>query len=143
MLRISVNFSKKVPGSAEYSSDGFMCALEMEAADSTVNDPNELRKLTSWLWSEAKKSVEEQIAQKGDSRIAPTTARPHKRPNGDQPATPKQIRYVISLGQRNHGMTMADLRSYLKRTVGVEDPSELTRATASSAIDGLSNGGGR
>ena len=142
MLKLSVSVSRKIPGAAEYSSDGFLCALEAEVSDSAVNNPQELRERLVWLWAEAKRSVEDQIGQNGNGR---NQARPSRsvpsRGNG-QPASAKQIRYVISLGQQQ-GMSMADLRAFLKEAVGVADPSKLSRAFASTVIDRLSKGGGR
>jgi hypothetical protein len=145
VIKINISFSKKVPGAAEYSSDGFLCALEMEASDSALNNPAELRQKMAWLWNEAKQSVEQQIAQSGNGR-QPIPAAPTATParaaeptvqNGDEPATTKQTKYIISLAQREHSMKLADLAAFLKRTVGREDVHKLTKAEASKAIEAL------
>jgi hypothetical protein len=146
MLKLSVSFSKKVPGSTEYSSDGFLCALESEVSDSALNNPRELRERMLFLWTEAKKSVEEQIASGNGHKPAPPAATPTPSPapageptpqNGDGPATAKQTKYLVSLAQRDHGMKIADLKAYLLKTVGTDDPHKLTKAQASTAIEGL------
>lgn len=153
MIKINISFSKKVPGAAEYSSDGFLCALEMEASDSALNSPAELRQKMAWLWNEAKQSVEQQIAQNGNGhKPAPAAPAPATTPgtapeirpqNGDEPATAKQTKYLISLAQRDHGMKIADLKAFLQRTVGQEDPHKLSKAQASKAIEALVAKGGQ
>lgn len=153
MIKLNISFSKKIPGSAEYSSDGFLCALESEVSDSALNNPNELRQRMLYLWSEAKKSVEDQIVGNGRAlaaapvpAAAPASATPEptqKPKNGDQPATTKQTKYLLNLAQREHGMKIADLRDYLKRTVGIEDPHKLTKAQASTVIEALVGKGGK
>ena len=145
MLKLSVSFSKKVPGSAEYSSDGFLAALESEVSDSALNNPRELRERMLFLWNEANKSVEDQIAGNGASRTSlPTSAPPQAAPeprsrgtNGDQPATSKQVKYLLNLAQREHGMKIGDIKTFLLRTVGNDDPHRLTKAQASTAIEQL------
>ena len=153
MLKLSVSFSKKVPGSAEYSSDGFLCALESEVSDSALNNPNELRQRMLYLWSEARRSVEDQISGNGNGRApvhaaAPAPVEPSPAPkatpkNGAGPATSKQIKYVISLCQRENRMSIADLKAYLKQAVGVEDPHKLSKAQASTVIEALVGKGGK
>ncbi len=151
MLKLSVSFSKKIPGSSDYSSDGFLCALESEVSDSALNNPRELRERMLFLWSEAKRSIEEQIAQNGNGHkqvgqpapvtppAAPTPARPPEATpqNGDSPATAKQVKYVVSLAQKEHSMKLAELKAFLQRLVGQEDPHKLSKAQASKAIEAL------
>ena len=143
MLKISVSVSRKIPGAAEYSSDGFLCALEAEVSDSAVSNPQELRERMTWLWSEAKRSVEDQISQNGNGRKSAPVTRPQTEQKPDVPATPRQIKFLISLAQRDQKMKIADLKQYLSRTVGQEDPHRLTKSQASKAIESLVNGGGR
>ena len=145
VLRLNVSFSKKVPGSSEYTSDGFLCALESEVSDSALNNPSELRQRMLFLWNEAKKSVEEQIAGNGNTRVAQTAppatpAAPDPQPsmkNGAEPATSRQIKFLIGLSQRDHDMKISDLRDYLRTKVGNDDPHKLNKAQASEAIQGL------
>ncbi len=148
MIKLHVNFSKKVPGASDFSSDGFMASLEMEASDSVVNSPSELRAKLSWLWAEVRRTVDEQIAQGNTARqpvsapTAPPAPSPARQPepapqNGDGPATSRQVKFIISLGQRDHNMTLAELAIYLGKLVGQEDVHKLTKAQASKAIEDL------
>ena len=143
MLKISVSVSRKIPGAADYSSDGFLCALEAEVSDSAVSNPQELRERMAWLWSEAKRSVEDQISQNGNGRRPVPEARPQTEQKPDEPATSRQVKYLLNLSQREHGMKIADLKAYLKDLVGESDPHRLSKAAASRAIESLVNGGGR
>ena len=146
MIKINVSFSKKVPGAAEYSSDGFMCALEMEASDSVLNSPAELRQKMAWLWGEAKRSVDEQIANGNGQKPAPILSpapAPASAPapqNGQAPASSKQIKFILALGQRDHSMSLADLKAFLEKTVGNGDVHHLTKEQAHAAIETLSKG---
>ena len=143
MIKISISYSKKIPSSEQYSSQGFHAALEMEASDSAINNPAELREKMTWLWSEAKRSVEDQISQNGNGHRPVPAARPQGEQKPDVPATAKQVKFLISLAQRDRKMKIADLKQYLSRTVGEEDPHKLTKSQASKAIESLVNGGGR
>ncbi len=143
MLKISVSVSRKIPGAAEYSSDCFLCALDADVSDSAVSNPQELRERMVWLWSEAKRSVEDQISQNGNGHRPVPAARPQGEQKPDVPATAKQIKFLISLAQRDRKMKISDLKQYLSRTVGEEDPHRLTKSQASKAIESLVNGGGR
>ena len=143
MIKISISYSKKVPGTAEYSSDGFLCAIEAEVSDSAVSNPQELRERMAWLWGESRRSVEDQISQNGNGHRSAPVTRPQTEQKPDVSATPRQIKFLISLAQRDHKMKIADLKAYLKQTVGEEDPHKLGKSQASRAIESLVNGGGR
>lgn len=144
MIRLSVNYSKKVPGEQEYSSVGASCKIEIEQSDVLMQNAKQLRAELDALYAEAREAVDRQIAEKdvpsykGESRISNFKPKPDGNGNGgfngDTPASNKQISYLVSLGKKA-GVEFKDIQDYVEEHTGKRDLYKLTRKEASSLIE--------
>jgi hypothetical protein len=165
-MKVSVSFSKKVPGTAEYSSDHFSLSIEAEPPAEVQQDRERLRKYTEELFAECKARVEDQVVAAGErepasaqpessSRSAPVAHPPravrrpatngNSRPNGravgnghqnGEPVSLKQIGYVRSLA-RDAGYTNDQLAFLCEEATGKADIRALSKREASALIDTL------
>jgi hypothetical protein len=131
MLKLNASFSKKVPAEQEYSSKSYHASIEMELPDGLTEE--QLKGKVSDTFRMVRESVESEIR----SGIKPAKSKgffPQKsskpRTISDEPASPKQIRYLLDLG-RQRGMSPVDISEY----AGVQDISLLTRQECSKLID--------
>ncbi len=152
MTRICVGRSRKIPGSEPYSSEGFTVSVEVETE---VVTSKEFRIKASALFDEVNATLETEVAgcklplDRGGSEPAgrdvslwgPASNSAQEDAgagNGNQPATGRQVSYLLSLGVRSDIATRDQLESYIRDDLrfgcGLK---ELTRAQASSAIDAL------
>jgi len=145
LLKLNIGVNRKVQGEEPYSSKGFSCNLEVELADGLLNDAQALRAKVEELFAEARHAVEAQINGGPAGQADRGSSRPPASPpggDGDPPATNKQIQYLLSLGRRNHGMSLQELQDYCNRAVGQGDIYSLTRTQCSRVIDALKGGDG-
>ena len=63
MLKLNASFSKKVPGSQQYSSEGFMASIEVELPDGLNED--QLRDKIHQTFTLVQTSVESEIDSNG------------------------------------------------------------------------------
>jgi hypothetical protein len=114
MIRLSVGASRKVPGTENYSSDGFHAELQVELPDAVLGDVEQVRSKLNGLFREARRAVDLQVNGNGGkpdpnaglrSRIGaalgqqPQPQAGTTNNNGDA-ATHKQIGFIRSLAKR-------------------------------------------
>ncbi len=152
MTRICVGRSRKLPGAEPYSSEGFTVSVEVETE---IVTSEELCMKARTLFDEVNATLEAEVAgckrppRRGGSESAGRDAfvwgpasngaqADAEAGNGNQPATGRQISYLLSLGVRNDIATRDKLERYIRDDLrfgcGLK---ELTRIQASSAIDAL------
>jgi hypothetical protein len=152
-LRLNVGVSKKL-GLPAYSSVGASCNLDLEIESGLLHDPAGFRDQVRDAFDAAQQAVDDELARlqaggdPGESREALATNGHHNgihTTNGKptprlathparigKPATPSQVRAIISIARRHH----ADLDGLLC-DLGVTRPEELSLADASRLIDQL------
>ena len=149
-LRLHVRVSKKL-GLSAYSSIGAICHLEVELDHGLLLDPAAFRDRARDAFLAAEQAVDDELARlrvDGEPDEAMTrnghhqghhasngtpVARPEVRRNPTgKPATPSQVRAILSIARRQR----ADLDGLLC-DLGVTRPEELTLADASKLIDQL------
>ena len=162
MLKANVGLSRKL--SENYQSAGFSLNLEGEI-HATLDDPEAVIERVRELYDLADEALQRQIeAHQSDSAIASRDADPPPRKNGQtegrpapeangkaprdgqrveqppdgEPATNKQVQYLLTLAKR-HKLQMAGLEARIGEIVGRRcAPYDLTKAEAGSVIDALS-----
>ena len=159
-LRLNVGISRKV-GLPAYSSIGASCHLEVELENGILRDPAGFGDQVRGTFAAARRAVDDELARLqgevnpagdhapialgrpsgGDRPIAgvgPPSPSPsprpqlHHQPRHGKPATPNQVRAIVTIARRNH----ADLDGLLG-DLGVDRPEELSLAAASALIDQL------
>ena len=153
MIKIHSQYSKKVPGVEDYSSEHFSASMEVEVADEIGRDPKKLQSSLEWLWSELKKGVENQInhvegRQKTQRKITnedecKRSRESHKysteaNKDNSRKASNKQIKYLMQLAKKQgfdfRGISDLAQNRFTKRSV-----YELNTAEASLLIDEFKN----
>ncbi len=152
-MRLNVGVSKKL-GLPSYSSVGASCNLDLELENGLLRDPAGFRDQVRDAFDAAQNAVDDELARlqaggdpgetredhaanghhngahatngKSTPRLATHPARLGK------PATPNQVRAIITIARRQH----ADLDGLLC-DLGVTRPEELSLADASRLIDQL------
>ena len=152
-LKLNVGVSKKL-GLPAYSSIFASCNLEVELDNGLLLDPAGFRDRARGAFLAAEQAVDDELdrlqvqGESGANREAMATnghpeghhasngtpvARPEVRRNPTgKPATPSQVRAIVSIARRQR----ADLDGLLC-DLGVTRPEELTLADASGLIDQL------
>jgi len=152
-LKLNVGVSKKL-GLPGYSSVGASCNLEVDLDHGLFLDPAAFHDRVQGAFLAAEQAVDDELArlqahgEPGETRKAMATNGHHNgvhASNGKptprlathparvgKPATPSQVRAIISIARRQH----ADLDGLLC-DLGVTRPEELTLADASGLIDQL------
>jgi len=128
MLKLNASYSKKVPAEAEYSSQSYHASIEVELPDGLTGDA--LKERIHSTFELVKDSVEQEIHEKSQ--------RPNNKSHGhaeqsSEPASPKQIKYLLDLARQN-GLNIASLL----KPIQVKNTSDLTRKQCSSLIDDIS-----
>jgi len=153
-----------VPGPKEYSSESFHASAEVEVADNVQGDA--LKAALGALWTDLKSAVEQQIAgaQKAGSNWRPNghgghsgngRSNGHNGNNGNgaggnerkpqepvnrvasgEPATKKQIGFLLALARRKRNFSAEQTRDWLHRERSLALNS-LSKADAAGLIDEL------
>jgi len=158
MLKVNVGLSRKL--SKDYNSEGFSINVEGEVS-APVNDPQGVVEQVKELYDVAEEALAQQIERaqstaaiasrdeepraarntNGNGRPAPEASRrPSTNGNGnghkpDEPATNKQVQYLLSIGKRMRLSTAAlekEIAEVLGKEVGIYD---LTKKQAGIVID--------
>jgi hypothetical protein len=152
-MRLNVGVSKKL-GLPAYSSVGASCNLDLEIENGLLRDPAGFRDQVRDAFDAAQQAVDDELARLQGGR-EPTETRVALASNGHhngahatigkpvtrlatysgqvgKPATPSQVRAILSIARRQH----ADLEGLLG-DLGVTRPEELSLADASRLIDQL------
>jgi hypothetical protein len=171
MIKAKVSITKKrpAPGDIDFTSDAFSATLEVELPDAAFADGNgELKTALERLFAEVEDRVDAQLlnghaketsatpSEPQDRAEATDTPQTSNRPqrtsrgsgngrkggNGQaEPASNKQVNFLIGLAQRQNRMSLPELRAFCKRRTGEEDIYKLTKFQAMDVIDDLKNGG--
>lgn len=168
MLKVNVGLSRKL--SRDYNSTGFSLNLEGELCVG-LDDPEAMIEKIKEFYDLAEEALNQQIERyEGESSIASRDETPARQngpgrnrvtaqanhqsetspqtsgngnghPGNGEPATNKQVQYLLNLGKR-HGLTPPQLEgrieSILGKRIGVYD---LTKKEAGDVIDALSQNG--
>ena len=141
MIKIIASHSLKVPADQEYSSQSYHAAIEAEVADTL--DGQGIRAKTAELFQLAKASVEEQLNGNGTKAASPTPPAASPRPratgrSGGNPASSKQLNYLVSLARKNGGLKK--LEETVQSRFGVPGVGALTKSACSRLIEEMKNG---
>lgn len=150
MLRANVGLSRKL--SHDFNSTGFSVNLDGEISAS-LEDAEAVLEQLQQLWHTAEEALNQQIERiRGESPAARTSEpaeprQPQRASNGrptpteGEPATNKQIQYLLSIGRRQRLNTVRleeKVAELLGKPVGLYD---LSKRDAGQVIDALSGGG--
>ena len=134
MIRVNAAYSKKIPGSEPYSSEGLHLSVEVELPDQVLTDQQQFTAAVRRLFQQARDGVEHQIEGRSEIQRA-SNGSDQQSSNGNarnsQPASAKQIDFLLSLGRRNANLSPAQIL----QEAGVEKLTDLTRSQASALID--------
>lgn len=139
MIKINASFSKKIPGSEPYSSDAVHLGVEVELPDPVLTDQREFSAAVRRLFAQARQEVEHQIGD-GESQLpsAKTNGNHAASRNGNsQPASPKQIDFLLSLARRNANLSPTQILE----EAGVARLTDLSKSQASTLIDRFNQNG--
>lgn len=152
MIKLCASYASKVPGPKEYSSESFHASAEVEVADNVQGDA--LKAALGALWNDLKSAVEQQIAgaQKPRSNAGSNgrdghhssnaggngqkPAGPTKRVSNGEPATKKQVSYLLALARRKRNLSAEQTRDWLQRERGLV-LNTLSKSDAAGLIDEL------
>ena len=159
MIKLHASYGLKVPGPQEYSSESFHASAEVEVADNVQGDA--LKAALGALWHDLKSAVEEQIAnghQTGSNGRDGSSSNGHNGGNGHngrnggnghsrkaepvnriangEPATKKQISYLLALARRKRNFSAEQTRDWLHRERNLVLNS-LNKSDAAALIDEL------
>ena len=130
MLKLCASYSKKVRGSEEFSSEGYLCALELELPDRL--EPAELDTQIHDTFALARTSVEAQLQGNPPSAAPPA----HPGGNGNGKASNRQLKYLLDLAC-DRGIELGRLQERLAEQYGARSVYDLTRQQASEVLDDL------
>jgi len=161
MLRVNVGLSRKL--SKDYNSTGYSVNIDGEVT-APVSDPEAVIVQVKELFDLAEEALGQQIERAGsESAIANRDAEPQREPppqnngrhaaeNGNQaprngktstngtqeePATNKQVQYLLGLGKRQ-GLSTVDLEQKITETLGHQvGLYDLSKRDAAKVIDAL------
>lgn len=136
MLKLNASFSKKVPGSQQYSSEGFMASVEVELPDGLTQKQLEAR--ISDTFELVRDSVEKELTKiTGEIESVmpmiqtPTvTQQPANSKEVLEFASPKQIKYLTDIARAAN----VDLNAYFPQ-FGITQVAQLRRIQCSQLID--------
>ena len=133
MLKLNASYSKKVPADSDYSSKSYHCSIEVEISDGVSEA--ELHEKIHDTFTLVRESVEAELNERFEMRDFRNNGQknyPDKKPNKAEPASDKQIHYLLTLAERQ-GILNAELCSM----AGVKDLNKLGRKECSNLIDRL------
>jgi len=138
MLKLNASFSKKVPGTQQYSSEGFMASVEVELPDG-LNE-QQLKEKIHQTFQLVQASVESELHNSGT--VIPATplasaeatpialASPDANAEKSGGASPRQLKYIMDLVRDTRYDT-----TYFLQQCGVKTVYELNRKQISTLID--------
>lgn len=137
MIKLNASFSKKVPGAEEYSSEGYMCAVELELSDTLA--PEALNAKIHETFGLVRASVESELdgarAARQPVRVVGNSTQKNG-PNGNGKASNRQLKYLLDLAN-DRGISLSRLNARLTERYGAGSVYDLTRGQASEMLDDL------
>ena len=152
VIKLHASYGLKVPGPQEYSSESFHASAEVEVADNVQGDA--LKAALGALWTDLKSAVEQQIAGAQQPRTnggsnghnghhgngagdnARKPAEPVNRVSNGEPATKKQVSYLLALARRKRNFSAEQTRDWLQRERRLA-LNALSKSDAAGLIDEL------
>lgn len=134
MLKLNASFSKKVPGTQQYSSEGFMASVEVELPDGLNEE--QLKEKIHQTFQLVQASVESELNNNGGTVVAaePVASVKQSEPKQYEAASPKQIKFLKDLVHSYQFDPTEFLRSR-----GLNSVLELSRKQCSELIDLIKN----
>ena len=133
-IRITTSYGRKTPGDEPYSSESTHLTVEIELPDRVLTDQQQFTTAVRRLFQQARDEVEHQVDGRRETQH-PSNGDGRQPSNGNggraQPASAKQIDFLLSLGRRNANLSPAQIL----QEAGVEKLTDLTRSQASALID--------
>ncbi|MCQ2353260.1 MAG: hypothetical protein MJ033_07260 [Victivallaceae bacterium] len=131
MLKLNASYSKKVPAEGEYSSQSYHASVEVELPDGLTS--SQLNEKIHDTFDLVRKSVESELSKgqpTSESREKPVAERSHGNAQSAEPASPKQLKYLLFLaGQK--GVTPQQIAAKFN----VTDIQQLTKKQCSEMIE--------
>jgi hypothetical protein len=158
MIKLQASYGLKLPAEQEFSSESFHASAEIEVADSLAGDG--LKSALGALWTDLKTAVEDQIAAKAAKGGNPDGSNGHPLVQGNgyapangnghapvnrmagngrsnaEPASKKQIGFLLALARRHKNFSAEQTRQWLKTERGL-NLNELSKSDAAGVIDAL------
>ena len=141
MIKLHAAYSKKIPAESQYSSKSFHASLEVEVSDDISRDGARLQEKLRALWLDLQDAVEAQIRESnGNAATPPAPERARQESSGPQngePASQKQVNFLMSLGRRVNGWSLPELQEFIRARVGNVGLYDLSKQDASNLIEEL------
>ena len=108
MLKLNASYSKKVPAEGEYTSQSYHASIEVELPDGLSQE--QLNGKIHETFALVKESVEAELSEKTPAKQGGNIPQngTNQPVQGNPPASPKQINYLLSLASRR-GITPAQI----------------------------------
>ena len=100
MLKLNASYSKKVPAEGEYTSQSYHASIEVELPDGLSQE--QLNGKIHETFALVKESVEAELSEKTPAKQGGNIPQngTNQPVQGNPPASPKQINYLLSLASR-------------------------------------------
>ena len=100
MLKLNASYSKKVPADGEYTSQSYHASIEVELPDGLSSE--QLNGKIHETFALVKESVEAELSEKTPAKQGGNIPQngTNQPVQGNPPASPKQINYLLSLASR-------------------------------------------
>jgi len=147
MLKLSVSYSKKLPvPGQEFSSESCHAALEVELSEGLPAE--QLHARIHEHFQIVRRSVEDELRGNAQAPAPQFQGQPpasqfQGQPgNNGQTASPKQVRFLLDLGAKQH-KDLHTLNAEIHQRFGVDNVYALSKQQASKLIDELTGKTGR
>ncbi len=141
MIKLHAAYSKKIPAESAYSSKSFHASLEVEVSDDISRDGARLQEKLRSLWLDLQDAVEAQIRESNGNAAAPPAPERARQegsgPQNGEPASQKQVNYLMLLARRAKGWGLPELEKYIKTKIGNVGLYDLSKQDASNLIEEL------
>ena len=130
MLKLNASYSKKVPADGEYTSQSYHASIEVELPDGL--SPEQLNGKIHETFEMVRSSVEAELHGKSPLQGGenPPVNTPNQPVQGNTPASPKQINYLLTLASRR-GITPQQIAIQNN----VADINQLSKKQCSTLIE--------
>ena len=149
MIKLCASYGLKMPARHEYSSESFHASAEVELPGNTQGQ--ELKAALHSLWSDLKAAVIQQhgsgagqpsrtppVGNEPVSAPAPAEAPARREPairsTGTEPASKKQIGFLLALARRKRNQSAEQVRNWLQAERR-QNLNTLSKADAAALID--------
>ena len=138
MIKLNASYSKKVPAEQEYSSRSYHVALEVELPSGQT--AGQLKQKIHDTFKLAEEAVERELSSTTQQTTQPKPqlriTNPNQPDTSTQPATNKQIQYILRLAKDSH-KGLQELNETAQIQFHSENIYQLNRRDASTLLDQL------